>query len=149
MGVTPIDYHISTLNHFVWLAFRQRPLYLHVQGKNQEQVNSKLDTFSWLIHSFIQTHAGNLLVYESIGYESCHVQTLIYLHHQRLWWGLKKSSLRTCWGLQQRQEANKSPSCLRSHSTLSLLARSFLRLCQGCPMPHRCQDRDTGLQLHI
>lgn len=51
MGVTPIDYHKSVLNNFIWLAFRQRPLYLHVQGKNQEQVNSKLETFSCLIHS--------------------------------------------------------------------------------------------------
>lgn len=51
MGVTPIDYHISILNRFVWLAFRQRPLYLHVQGKNQEQVNSKLKSFSFFIHS--------------------------------------------------------------------------------------------------
>lgn len=145
--VMPNDFHRSILNYFVWLAFRQRPLYLHVQGKNQEQVNSKLESFFFA--SFIQTHAGNLLVCKSIGYESCHVQTLVYLHHQRLLWGLKKSSLRTCWGLQQRQEVNRCPSCLHSRFTLSLLARSFLRLCQGCPMPLQCRDRDTGLQLHI
>lgn len=49
--VMPNDFHRSILNHFVWLAFRQRPLYLHVQGKNQEQVNSKLESF-FLLHSF-------------------------------------------------------------------------------------------------
>uniref|UniRef100_A0A7N8XEF9 KH homology domain-containing protein 4-like n=1 Tax=Mastacembelus armatus TaxID=205130 RepID=A0A7N8XEF9_9TELE len=36
----------GTWLYFNLLSFRQRPLYLHVQGKTQEQVNSKYHLFS-------------------------------------------------------------------------------------------------------
>lgn len=75
--VKPVACHISStanvLKYFVLLTFRQRPLYLHVQGKNQEQVNSK----SGFVLLRSSPRAGSLFLWGDGDCGSRHVKIFI------------------------------------------------------------------------